>query len=58
MIRRQVPAAAKLVVLHLEHGERAGGIEVLFDEGGFTAEQVLRDWFPGAADGVAHQAHR
>lgn len=59
VIGKQVPAAAKLATLDLEqHGEPGDAVWVRLDKGGFTAEQVLGDWFPGAADGVAHEAHR
>jgi len=38
-----------------QHGD---AVRVRFDKGGFTAEQVLGGWFPEAADGAPHAAHR
>ena len=47
VIRKQVSAAAKLAALDLEqHGEPADRISARLAQGGFTAEQVLGDWFP------------
>jgi len=47
VIRKQVSAAAKLAALDLEqHGEPADRISARLAQGGFTAEQVLADWFP------------
>jgi hypothetical protein len=38
-----------------QHGD---AVWARLDKGGFTAEQVLGDWFPEVVDGAAHEAHR
>lgn len=59
VISKQVAAAAKLAALDLEqHDESSDSIKARLDKGGFTAEQVLGDWFPEAASGVANPADR
>jgi hypothetical protein len=46
-IKKQVVTAAQLAADDLEgYGESAPDIKTRFDQGGFTAEQVLGDWFP------------
>ena len=46
-IQKQVRAAAKLAAADLEqHREPAEVIRVQLEQVGFTAEQVLGDWFP------------
>ena len=47
LIQKRVRAAAKLAAADLEqHREPAEGIRVQLEQVGFTAEQVLGDWFP------------
>ena len=47
VLNRQGTAAAKLAAHDLEdHGEPAEAVWARLDKGGFTAEQVLGDWFP------------
>ena len=47
--KRQSTTAAKLASNDLEdHGERADGVWARLEKGGFTAEQILGDWFPEA----------
>jgi Domain of unknown function DUF29 len=47
VVRKQNATAAKLAAGDLEdHGEPADRIKVRLDEGGFSSEQVLGDWFP------------
>ncbi|HEY1258509.1 MAG TPA: DUF29 domain-containing protein [Stellaceae bacterium] len=47
IIGKQSEVAAKLATSDLdEHGEPTEGIRVRLAQGGFTAEQVLGDWFP------------
>jgi Domain of unknown function DUF29 len=47
LIQKQVHAAAKLAAADLEqHREPADAIRARLERGGFTAEQVLGDWFP------------
>jgi hypothetical protein len=59
LVKEQLKAAAKLAANDLgEHGGPAELVRERLRRGGFTAEQVLGDWFPEAADGVAHAAHR
>jgi hypothetical protein len=48
-------AAKSAAVAFEQHGDAVRG---RLDKGGFTAEQVLGGWFPEAADGAAHPAHR
>jgi hypothetical protein len=46
--KRQSAAAAKLASDDLEdHGEPADAVWARLEKGGFTAEQILGDWFPG-----------
>jgi len=55
-VSEEAGIVAKSAAAALEqHGD---AVRVRLDKGGFTAEQVLGDWFPEAADGVAHAAHR
>jgi uncharacterized protein DUF29 len=50
VIRRQSITAAKLAADDLEgYRESAASIPTRLAQGGFTAEQVLGDWFPDAA---------
>jgi hypothetical protein len=53
-IAEQTPTAAKLAVADLEeHGEATAAVHARLKQGGFTAEQVIGDWFPDkAADGA------
>ena len=47
LIQKQIRAAARLAADDLGlHGEPADAIEARLAAGGFTAEQVLGDWFP------------
>ena len=47
LVLEQAPIAAKLAKADLaEHGEAAGAIRARLAAGGFTAEEVLGDWFP------------
>jgi hypothetical protein len=48
-------AAKSAAAAFEQHGD---AVRVRLDKGGFTAEQVLGGWFPEAADGAAHPAHR
>lgn len=48
LIRKQGPGAARRAAADLaRHGEQAEEVRALFEEAPFTAEEVLRDWFPG-----------
>ena len=48
-MKRQGTSAAKLAAHDLEdHGEPAEAVWARLEKGGFTAEQVLGDWFPEA----------
>jgi hypothetical protein len=54
LLKGQLKAAAELAANDLvEHGESTDTIKTRLDEGGFTAEQVLGDWFPGTENGAA-----
>ena len=47
LVAQQNPVAAKLAIADLaRHGEAADAIRARLDQGGYTAEQVLGDWFP------------
>ena len=47
LVKEQLKAAAKLAANDLdEHGEPAELVRERLRKGGFTAEQVLGDWFP------------
>jgi len=47
LIAEEARAAAELASADLRpHGELADLIRARFDQGGFTSEQVLGDWFP------------
>jgi hypothetical protein len=47
LIKKQIRAAAELAVEDLgEHGEPADAIWARLQNGAFTAEEVLGDWFP------------
>ncbi|MGC2525366.1 MAG: DUF29 domain-containing protein [Stellaceae bacterium] len=49
IVAKQIRAAAKLAAADLaEHGEPAEAVSVRLEQGGFTAEEVLGDWFPEA----------
>jgi hypothetical protein len=51
VVKRQNISAAKLAAYDLEdHGEPAEAVWARLEKGGFTAEQVLGDWFPEASD--------
>ena len=46
-IAEEATAAAELAIEDLaEHGEPAEAVRARLEQGGFTAEQVLGDWFP------------
>lgn len=48
LVKGQMKAAAELASTDLgEHGEPTTAIGERLAKGGFTAEQVLGDWFPG-----------
>jgi Domain of unknown function DUF29 len=50
VVKRQGTSAAKLAAHDLEdHGEPAEAVWARLEKGGFTAEQVLGDWFPEAS---------
>ena len=50
MIRKQLSIAARLAADDLlTHGEAAKAIEERLEGRGYTAEQVLGDWFPDGA---------
>ena len=50
VVKRQNISAAKLAAYDLEdHGEPAETVWARLEKGGFTAEQVLGDWFPEAS---------
>jgi hypothetical protein len=50
VVKRQSISAAKLAAYDLEdHGEPAEAVWARLEKGGFTAEQVLGDWFPEAS---------
>jgi hypothetical protein len=47
IVAKQTHSAAKLAAADLDrHGERADTLSAILQRGGFTAEQVLGDWFP------------
>jgi hypothetical protein len=47
IVAKQTRSAAKLAAADLErHGERADKVWAILERGGFTAEEVLGDWFP------------
>ena len=49
-VGKQTATAAKLAAGDLEdHGEPAGAVWARLEKGGFTAEEVLGDWFPQAS---------
>jgi hypothetical protein len=49
IVKRQSTSAAKLAGHDLEdHGETAETVWARLEKGGFTAEEVLGDWFPEA----------
>ena len=50
VVKRQSTSAAKLAAYDLEdHGEPAAAVWARLEKGGFTAEQVIGDWFPEAS---------
>ena len=50
VVKRQGTSAAKLAAYDLEdHGEPADAVWARLEKGGFTAEQVIGDWFPDDA---------
>jgi hypothetical protein len=47
LIKKQLRAAAELAIDDLgQHGEPADAIQRRLGQGGYTAGQVLGDWFP------------
>ncbi len=47
LIAQEVAAATELAIEDLaEHGESAEAVRARLEQGGFTADQVLGDWFP------------
>jgi hypothetical protein len=47
IVAKQARSAAKLAAADLaRHGERADNLRAILDQDGFTAEEVLGDWFP------------
>ena len=59
VVRKQAATAAKLAAADLEdYGEPADSIKARLEKGGFTADQVLGDWFPEAENGAARETHR
>jgi hypothetical protein len=56
VVSKQSTTAARLAADDLEgHAEAADGIWARLGKGGFSAEQVLEDWFPESPD--AHKAY-
>jgi Domain of unknown function DUF29 len=50
MIAEELDASAKFAAADLrQYGEAAGAVWARLEKGGFTAEQVLGDWFPEAS---------
>ena len=50
MIAEELNTAAKFAAADLrQHGEPAEAVRARLEKGGFTAEQVLGDWFPEAS---------
>jgi hypothetical protein len=50
MIAEELDAAAKFAAADLrQHGEAGEAVWARLEKGGFTAEQVLGDWFPEAS---------
>jgi hypothetical protein len=48
-VKKQASTAAKLAAGDLEeHGEPVDAVWSRLKKGGFTSEQVVDDWFPGA----------
>jgi len=48
-VKKQAPRAAKLAAGDLaEQGEHVDAVWARLEKGGFTPEQVVEDWFPGA----------
>ncbi len=51
MVADEASTAAELATEDLgEHGEPVEAVRARVEQGGFTAEQVLGDWFPGGPD--------
>jgi Domain of unknown function DUF29 len=51
LIKKQLRDAAELAIDDLgQNGEPADTIQRRLEQGGYTAEQVLGDWFPGGSD--------
>jgi Domain of unknown function DUF29 len=51
IVAKQSRSAAKLAAADLDrHRERADKVWTQLEQGGFTADQVLGDWFPGEPD--------
>lgn len=49
VVKKQTAMAAKLAAADLEeHGERVDAVWAQLEKGGFTPEQTVDDWFPGA----------
>jgi hypothetical protein len=49
LIKKQAPIAAELAAGDLaQHGEAVDAIEARLEKGGFTANEVLGNWFPDA----------
>jgi Domain of unknown function DUF29 len=47
LIKKQIGTAAKLFADDLgQHRETADGVKLCLEQGGFTTEQVVGDWFP------------
>lgn len=47
MITKQIRSATELAADDLgQHGEPADALQARLERGGYTAEQVLEDWFP------------
>jgi hypothetical protein len=54
LVEDEIPVAAELAAGDLnKFGEPMDGITARLDRGGFTAEQVIGDWFPGTGNDVA-----
>ncbi len=59
IIARQTRSAANLAAADLgRHGERADKVWAILEPGGFTAEEVVGDWFPGPPGGADPRSAR
>jgi Domain of unknown function DUF29 len=59
--RTELNSQVRRVLRHLshdleDHGEHADAVWARLEKGGFTAEEILGDWFPEAAELTLRQA--